>query len=168
MYMVLPEAAVNSWGWRIPFLLAGPLGFIAHYIRTKLEDSPTYQAMQDAISAQEGETQHPIRDLFRFSLKKLVISFGACMLNAVGFYVVLTYLPVYLETAVGMESGLASLATTIALVVYIGFIFISGMISDRFGRKKMLIGACVAFIVLTVPAFMLLNSGQFVTVLVVE
>ena len=38
--MVLPEAAIIEWGWRIPFLLAGPLGFIAHYIRTKLEDSP--------------------------------------------------------------------------------------------------------------------------------
>ena len=38
MYTILPDAAVNEWGWRIPFLLAGPLGLVAHYIRTKLED----------------------------------------------------------------------------------------------------------------------------------
>ena len=50
MYTILPDAAVNEWGWRIPFLLAGPLGLVAHYIRTKLEDSPTYQEMQAAIS----------------------------------------------------------------------------------------------------------------------
>ena len=54
------------------------------------------------------------------------------------------------------------------LIVYIAFIFLSGRISDRFGRKKMLIGACVGFIVLTVPAFMLLGTMNFGVILVVE
>ena len=89
MYTILPDAAVNEWGWRIPFLLAGPLGLVAHYIRTKLEDSPTYQEMQAAISKTD-DSNHPIRDLFRHHTKELIISFGAAMLNAVGFYVVLT------------------------------------------------------------------------------
>ncbi len=168
MYFMLPEDVILTWGWRVPFLLAGPLGFIAHYIRTKLEDSPIYQAMQDAMTAQPGETLHPIRDLFTKHLKKLVISFGACMLNAVGFYAVLTYLPTYLTDAVGMEAGPATMATNISLVAYVLFIFASGWLSDRFGRKKMLIIACLAFIVLTVPAFMLLNTADFLVVLVVE
>ncbi|MDO4182027.1 MAG: MFS transporter [Coriobacteriia bacterium] len=168
MLFALPETDLHTWGWRIPFLMAGPLGFIAHYIRTKLEDSPTYHAMQDAMTAQPGETLHPVRDLFQKHLKKLVISFGACMLNAVGFYAVLTYLPTYLTDAVGMDAGMATLATNISLVAYVAFVFASGWISDRFGRKRMLITACVAFIVLTVPAFMLLNTANFVVVLVVE
>lgn len=76
MYTILPDAAVNEWGWRIPFLLAGPLGLVAHYIRTKLEDSPTYQEMQAAISKTD-DSNHPIRDLFRHHTKELIISFGA-------------------------------------------------------------------------------------------
>lgn len=168
MTIFLPEDAVLMWGWRIPFLLAGPLGLVAHYIRTRLEDSPTYQAMQADFAAKESEVQHPVRDLCRNHLRELIVSFGACMLNAVGFYAVLTYLPTYLETAVGMPAEPAQMATTISLVVYVAFVFLSGKISDRFGRKRMLITACVLFVLLTVPAFMLLNTADFFIVLAVE
>lgn len=86
------------------------------------------------------------------------------MLNAVGFYAVLTYLPNYLQDTVGYDAGSSSLITTICLVAYIAFIFLSGRISDKVGRKKMLIIACVGFIIFTVPAFYLLNSQNFATI----
>ena len=160
---------VTEWGWRIPFWLAGPLGYITHYIREHLEDSPVYEQMQNDLKAKglKGEDK-PMRTLFRKHFKRLVISFGACVLNAVGFYAVLTYLPNYLETTLNYDPASASIITNIVLVVYIGFIFLSGRISDRLGRKKMLIAACVGFIVLTVPAFMLLSTMNFVIILVVE
>ena len=160
---------VTEWGWRIPFWLAGPLGYITHYIREHLEDSPVYEQMQNDLKAKglKGEDK-PMRTLIRKHFKRLVISFGACVLNAVGFYAVLTYLPNYLETTLNYDPASASIITNIVLVVYIGFIFLSGRISDRLGRKKMLIAACVGFIVLTVPAFMLLSTMNFVIILVVE
>ncbi|OUO88006.1 MFS transporter [Gordonibacter sp. An230] len=160
---------VTEWGWRIPFWLAGPLGYITHYIREHLEDSPVYEQMQNDLKAKglQGEDK-PMRTLFRKHFKRLVISFGACVLNAVGFYAVLTYLPNYLETTLNYDPALASIITNIVLVVYIGFIFLSGRISDRLGRKKMLVAACVGFIILTIPAFMLLSTMNFVVILVVE
>ena len=169
MYTIMPEAAVNEWGWRIPFILAGPLGIGAYFVNIQLEDSPTYQAMQRALKdAEASGPERPIHCLFTKHLRKLIISIGAAMLNAVGFYVVLTYLPVYLETAVMMPKNEASLITTIALITYVAFIFASGHLSDKFGRKKMLITACVCFIVFTIPAFILMSTANFVTVLVVE
>ena len=163
------SAFVVDWGWRIPFLLAGPLGFITHYIREHLQDSPVYAQMQAELNEKGLKDQDkPLKTLFTKHFRVLAISFGACVLNAVGFYAVLTYLPNYLEATLGYDAGAASTITTIVLVVYIGFIFLSGRISDKFGRKKMLIGACVGFIVFTVPAFMLLGTLDFVTVLVVE
>ena len=160
---------VTEWGWRIPFWLAGPLGYITHYIREHLEDSPVYEQMQNDLKAKglKGEDK-PMRTLIRKHFRRLVISFGACVLNAVGFYAVLTYLPNYLETTLNYDPASASIITNIVLVVYIGFIFLSGRISDRLGRKKMLIAACVGFIVLTIPAFMLLSTMNFVIILVVE
>ena len=168
MFAFMPESAVNEWGWRIPFLLAGPLGLIAHYIRTRLEDSKTYQEMHERVEESTGGSGTPMRLLLTKYTRPLIVSFGACILNAVGFYAVLTYLPVYLDTVVGMDPTQSSMITTISLIAYIAFIFGSGHLSDMFGRKKMLIIASVSFVVLTVPAFMMLNTGDFIVVLVVE
>lgn len=159
---------VVDWGWRIPFLLALPLGYITHYIRTHLEDSPVYEEMQRNLKLMGSSVKKPIRTLFKKHFRVLVVSFGACVLNAVGFYAVLTYLPNYLETTLSYDASLASVITTVVLVVYIGFIFLSGRISDHFGRKKMLIIACVGFIVCTIPAFMLLGTKNFWIILMVE
>ena len=127
-----------------------------------------YEEMQEHLKQQGSGVKHPIRTLFKKHLRVLIISFGACVLNAVGFYAVLTYLPNYLETTLNYDPSAASIITTIVLVAYIGFIFVSGRISDRFGRKKMLIIACVGFIVLTIPAFMLLGTKNFWIILLVE
>ena len=159
---------VTEWGWRIPFLLAGPLGLITHYIRTRVSDSPVYQEMQEKLEAKGESDDKPIKLLLTKHLRPLLVSFGACMLNAVGFYAVLTYLPNYLQDTVGYDAGSSSLITTICLVAYIAFIFLSGRISDKVGRKKMLIIACVGFIIFTVPAFYLLNSQNFAIILIVE
>ena len=162
------SAFVVDWGWRIPFWLALPLGYITHYIRTHLEDSPVYAQMQERMKEMGEKVEHPIRMLFTKHLRVLLISFGACVLNAVGFYAVLTYLPNYLETTLNYPPSDASTITTIVLVVYIAFIFLSGRVSDKVGRKKMLIGACVGFILFTVPAFMLLGTMNFWVILIVE
>ena len=162
------SAFVVDWGWRIPFLLAGPLGIITHYIRTRVSDSPVYQEMQDKLEAKGESDDQPIKLLLTKYLRPLIISFGACMLNAVGFYAVLTYLPNYLQDTVGYDAGASSLITTICLVAYVAFIFFSGKISDHFGRKKMLIIASVGFVIFTVPAFYLLNTMNFAVILIAE
>ena len=170
----LDSASLTAWGWRIPFLMAGPLGLVVHYIRTKLADSPVYASMTEALenkqtpATAQAKSVSPLRELFQHHFKALMISFGACMLNAVGFYTVLTYLPTYLSDTVGMASAQSSTITTVCLVLYVALVFGMGHISDKFGRKKVLIGACVAFIVLTVPAFLVLNTAQFWPVLIVE
>ena len=102
---------VVDWGWRIPFLLALPLGYITHYIRTHLEDSPVYEEMQRNLKRMGSSVKKPIRTLFKKHFRVLVVSFGACVLNAVGFYAVLTYLPNYLETTLSYGAHIRSFRT---------------------------------------------------------
>jgi MHS family proline/betaine transporter-like MFS transporter len=155
---------LESWGWRIPFLLAAPMGLIGRYIRTRLEDSPAFREL-----TQGGEVAHaPVRDMFRRHWRVLVRAVGAVLLNAVGFYVILSYMPTYLSEEIGVGTTASFLATSLALLSYVGFIFLTGLASDHVGRRTMLMAASVCFVVLTVPAFMLLESGTFVAVLAVQ
>lgn len=161
---LLSTEDMNSWGWRLPFLLAAPMGLIGRYIRTKLEDTPVFQEL-----AKEDEAIHaPAGDLFRKYWRLLILATGAVLLNAVGFYVILSYMPTYLTEVVGMGATQSYLATTVALVTYIGFILLTGLASDRFGRRRVLIAASVCFILFTVPAFMLLDTGNFAIILLVQ
>src|SRR5689334_6461752 len=66
---VLSESQLHDWGWRLPFLLAAPMGLIGRYIRTKLEDTPAFRALAEE---KEG-TKAPARDMFRNNRKQLII-----------------------------------------------------------------------------------------------
>ena len=161
---LLDAEQMQSWGWRIPFVLAAPMGLIGRYIRTKLEDSPAFKEL-----AQEDEViKAPVKSLFRDHWRRLVLAAGAVLLNAVGFYVILSYMPTYLSQELGLDETASYVATTVALVTYIGFIFITGMLSDKFGRKRVLMSASILFVLFTVPAFMLLDTGNFLLIILVQ
>ena len=67
MFSVLSDDAMNTWGWRVPFLLAGPLGLIGRYIRVHLEDSPAYQEMRAEMPQEQkaASWSEPLRLLLR-------------------------------------------------------------------------------------------------------
>ncbi|KWR71637.1 MFS transporter [Arthrobacter sp. W1] len=161
---LLSSGDLESWGWRIPFLLAAPLGLIGRYIRTKLEDSPAFVEASES-SAPESS---PVGSLLKNHWRQLVQAAGAVLLNAVGFYVILSYMPTYLSEELGLDATRSYLATTVALLTYVGFIFLTGMLSDRFGRRRVLISASVLFVLFTVPAFMALESGNFLVIVLVQ
>jgi MHS family proline/betaine transporter-like MFS transporter len=161
---VLSADQLHEWGWRLPFLLAAPMGLIGRYIRTKLEDTPAFRA----LAAEEETVKAPAFAMFKTYRKQLVIATGAVLLNAVGFYVILSYMPTYLSEELHFGAAESFLATTIALASYIGFIFLTGIASDRFGRKRMLITASLLFITLTLPEFMLLDTGNFLVIVLIQ
>lgn len=166
LHLLLTDASMEGWGWRIPFLMAGPMGLIGRYIRVHLEDSPVYRELKEDSEARLART--PIRDLFRFHLRTVLVTFGVASLNAVAFYVILSYMPTYLSQELGFPEDQSFLASSITLTVYVFMIFGMGHFSDSLGRKKMLIVACIGFIVFSVPLFMALGSASFLVVVAVE
>ncbi|MFO1208986.1 MAG: MFS transporter [Amaricoccus sp.] len=164
LFGILTEEQMQSFGWRLPFLLAFPLGLIGLYIRLKLEDTPKFRELE--------ETHHveatPVRELFTDYRKQIAIAFGVTCLNAVGFYLILSYMPTYLITEMGMGQTESFIATSISLFAYIFLIFLMGQLSDRFGRKTALITASLLFMLLTVPLFSMLDGATFLTIVLIQ
>ncbi len=164
LYGLLSEEALKEWGWRLPFLLAAPFGLVGRYIRLKLEETPSFQA---AMANAHPESV-PIKRLFKEHPKALLVAFLVACLNAVAFYLILSYMPEYLSENMGVGKTESFVAASVSLLSYVGFIFMMGKLSDRYGRKAMLIAASVLFVVLTVPLFMAFGWGGFGLILLIQ
>lgn len=164
LFYILSPEQMQSYGWRLPFLLAAPLGVVGLYIRLKLEDTPKFRELEKSHHVEAT----PVRELFTTYRRQIAIAFGATCLNAVGFYLILSYMPTYLITEMGMGQTKSFIAVSISLVAYIFFIFLMGSLSDRFGRKTALIAASVLFMALTVPLFSMLDGATFWTIVAIQ
>ncbi|MFJ4156230.1 MFS transporter [Pseudomonas sp. NPDC089752] len=142
MTYFLGSETMQSGGWRIPFLVAGPMGIISMYIRLKLEDSPEFLALLKA-----GETSKaPLRDVWKWK-RSIALVFMIISLHSSIFYLVLTYASTYMSRVLNFDNGTTLLygflaSSSAALVMPLG-----GMFTDRYGRKKFLlvVGALATF-----------------------
>ncbi|WP_425129963.1 MFS transporter [Burkholderia vietnamiensis] len=164
LHAVMTTQQLHDFGWRLPFLLAAPFGLVGRYIRVRLEDTPKFKALEGAHHV----AQAPATELLTKYRGKMLIAFGVTCLNAVAFYLVLSYMPTYLSTEMGMGETASFVAATISLAAYIALIFLMGTLSDRVGRKTMLIGASVLFAILTVPLFKGLVGASFATIVMIQ
>lgn len=150
----LDPDAVNAWGWRIPFLLTGPLGIIGFYIRTKVEDTPEFKSLQE----HDTVPQSPVKEVFQKNWKQLLQTSGIEIMMNVCFYIVLVYLLTYQEEVIGMDASHAALLSTAASITALILVPICGALSDRFGRKPLLMASAVLMVVLAYPLFALMHN----------
>jgi MHS family proline/betaine transporter-like MFS transporter len=150
----LTEANMTSWGWRIPFLVTAPLGLVGVYLRRKLNDSPEFENAQE-----RGEMRIPFLQLLAQAWRRLLMLVGIVILLNVGYYIMLTYLPEYLTKQLGLSETQAALTLIGIYVMMMILIAPIGKLSDKFGRRPMLQIACGGFFLLSVPSFLLVNTG---------
>lgn len=152
----LGDSAMNDWGWRIPFLIAGPLGWIGLYLRQHLEDSPEYRAV-----AESGKTESaPLRAAVTKAWGALLFCVGFVVLKAVGHWTLQTFMPSYLATELHFSRLNAYAITTIGLFAIAIMVPFMGYLSDRFGRKPLMLAGCAGFILFSYPAMMVMAQGD--------
>ncbi|GAA3789501.1 MULTISPECIES: MFS transporter [Amycolatopsis] len=150
----LGDAAMAAWGWRIPFLVAGPLGIVGLYIRLRLEDTPEFRALADRHEV----AQSPLREALRYRREILTVA-GLAGLHTTAFYLVLTFMVSYLTQTVRFGTGLALTATLAgAVAALVPMPFVSAW-SDRIGRRPVLITLSAAIAVLAVPVLAVIRSS---------
>ncbi|MFF7705989.1 glycine betaine/L-proline transporter ProP [Pseudomonas sp. NPDC007930] len=158
---LLSEEQLLSWGWRVPFFIAGPLGLFGLYMRLKLEETPAFQAHTEA-KAKQGDSApaHTLRELFSLHRSALLKCVGLVLVFNVTDYMLLTYMPSYLSVTLGYAETKGLLLILIVMLVMMPLNVLGGHFSDRLGRKPMIIGACVALLVLAIPCLKLIGSGH--------
>ncbi|MFD4626950.1 glycine betaine/L-proline transporter ProP [Streptomyces sp. NPDC058475] len=169
---VLGSGGMESWGWRVPFLVAGPIGLVGLYLRLRLDETPAFQKLEDesshkasdAASAVEATAKGDLAKIFRDYWPTLILC--VCLVGAYNItdYMLLSYMPTYLSDEMGYSEthGLLILIATMAVLMLI--ISQVGKLSDRFGRKPMLMAGMLGFLVLSVPAFLLVQQGGLAAV----
>ncbi|MDP9697018.1 UNVERIFIED_ORG: MHS family proline/betaine transporter-like MFS transporter [Arthrobacter globiformis] len=167
LQVTLGEAAMEEWGWRLPFLVAGPLGLIAIYFRNKIEESPQFQATlgaQEAAASEAAASDKAVASgpmgIMRTYWRQIVLAMilaGAA--NTVG-YALTSYMPTYLTESKGYDPVHGTLLTIPVLVVMSLCIPLTGRLSDRIGRRPVLWIGAGSTVLFAVPAFMLIGIGD--------
>lgn len=158
---VLPAGALDAWGWRIPFLLALPLGAVALRLRTALEEPPGAAARTAAPPGGAAPLPADPRGgpLRRGELgRAVVLGIGRIMGWCAAGYAFLVVLPSYLQASLGTSLREALLVTALAQAGFAASILPAGMLSDRIGRRPVMLAGALCVVVSAFPLLHLLRS----------
>src|SRR6267154_261045 len=147
----MSKEAFSAWGWRLPFLISIILVSISLYIRLKMKESPIFSSIKSAgmTSAQ------PLKDAFGKweNLKRVLISlFGATAGQGVVWYTGQFYALFYLQTILKVNTKTANIIIAIALLCAMPFFTLFGSLSDKIGRKWLMMAACLLAVVTYLPS----------------
>ena len=148
----MSPATFQDWGWRLPFLLSIVLVAISLYIRLKMKESPIYTQ----IKAAGMSSTKPLTDAFTQwpNLKRVLISLvGATAGQGVVWYTGQFYALFYLQTVLKLNAKSANIDVAIALVLSMPFFTVFGAISDRIGRKKLMMTSLLLAVIFYIPIY---------------
>ncbi|MGW9113449.1 MFS transporter [Microbacterium sp. NPDC055683] len=156
--------AMIEYGWRIPFLVALPLGVVAIWFRLRIPETPAYEVAESSGETEaDGEdpmARHGIVGIFRHFWRQILVAMAIVAATNTAGYALTSYMPTYLEKDVGVSNLMAAMATVPVLIVMAACLPLVGRLSDRVGRKPVYLAAVAATLVLMVPAFAVMQIGE--------
>lgn len=147
---LLSPEALHDWGWRIPFFTALPMGAVALWLRVSMEETPSFVQQREKPVVTQASTAA--------TFKTILMGIGRVMVWSAAGYTYLVIMPTYLQSA--LHTGF-NRALLIAVISNIGFaltIIPSGMLSDRIGRRTVMIIATVLLLILALPLLKILQA----------
>ncbi|MCF8609527.1 MFS transporter [Gordonia sp. HY285] len=155
-----------TWGWRVPFLFALPLGVVGLYLRSQLDDSPVFTEVDNERSAKARKKHIDEPSIFaqlKTTLvgywRPIVIMFGMVVALNVTQYTLLAYQPDYLKNTLGMDEAQGSIVILIGQLTMMALIPFFGALSDRVGRKPMWWTSLIGLFIFALPMYWLMGQG---------
>ncbi|BET50440.1 glycine betaine/L-proline transporter ProP [Kitasatospora aureofaciens] len=162
MTALLSDGDLTSWGWRIPFLIAGPMGIVGLYLRMRLEETPAFAA--EVAKAETARPKVPLREMVTGQWRALLLCVGLVLVFNVTDYMLLSYMPSYLTSELEYDEthGLLVVLGVMALMMVVQPF--AGALTDRVGRRPVIAAGCAGFLLLSVPALLLIREGSLLAV----
>ncbi|HAT2204196.1 TPA: MHS family MFS transporter [Kluyvera intermedia] len=148
---LLSTEALHDWGWRIPFFIAIPLGGVALWLRVNMEETPSFVR-------QQTQSTPPQAASFASTLKAIITGIGRLMVWSAAGYTYLVIMPTYLQSALHTGFNQALLIAVISNAGFALTIIPSGMLSDRIGRRAVMVTAAVMLLILALPLLKILQA----------
>ena len=155
-FSLAPETFL-SWGWRIPFLVGGPLGLVGLYLRLKLSETPAFE-QKDSSDEEDQGVGAEVKETFARHPRALLVCTGLVIAFNVADYMLLTYMPTYLSENLRFDHTLGLLIVLVVMVVMMGLTLVVGRLSDRVGRRRIILAGSIGFLVAAIPGFLIIQS----------
>lgn len=158
-FTAMPAPAYDSYGWRLPFLIAGPVALVGLYLRLRMDDTPAFQAIED----DDRKESVPLRTVVTRHWRSVLLVMAIAGLNSVAMYMLTSYMPTYLEENTGTGASAAAITNSAVVILACVLVPFLGRLSDAIGRRKVLLTGAAGLVVLAGPAFWVLSHGSVAT-----
>ncbi|MFI5615027.1 MFS transporter [Amycolatopsis sp. NPDC051903] len=155
----LPERDFVAWGWRIPFLLSAIVVLVGLYVRLRVQESDTFRAVRES----ERSHRAPVKILLRDNRREVVAGTLTKFVEAAVFPFYTVFLVSYAKSQ-GIDSGIVLDGVIIAIVAELVLLPVWGALTDRVGRRPVYLAATVLNLVLVVPSFLAVQTGNSVLI----
>ncbi|HLG87339.1 MAG TPA: MFS transporter [Alphaproteobacteria bacterium] len=150
MTSLMPQAEIESWGWRLPFFFGLMIAPVGLYLRAGMEEGEAFlRAVKSARS--------PLMEVWHGYRGSVAISFGITILGTAVVYLVVFYMPTYATKLLGIPARAAFLSATVSSLLYSLINPLAGRLSDKIGRTKLVLAAALALTLFAVPLYRLLT-----------
>ncbi|HWN35151.1 MAG TPA: MFS transporter [Pseudonocardia sp.] len=157
----LSTEALDSWGWRLTFVIGGVLAAVMIPLRNMLEETVVFRRCQESGVI----VKSPVREVLRRQPRAVLLAFAISTVGSVSYFLNISYVPTFLDSVVHLAQTSALLLGTLAAAIIIAVTPLIGYVSDRVGRRPTMLVIAFVLVVTTVPFFATLLGGSTTVVL---
>ena len=163
----LSPEALDSWGWRLAFIVAALLGLVGLWLRSSVEETDSFTNAKARSEKSTEQRRNSVFTMFTKHPKATLRVFGITIAGTLLYYMWVSYMPTYAAVATGIPLNQALTANFIAVGVFLVLLPFAGILSDKIGRKPTMTAFAAGFLFFSWPAFAMLN-GNFWMLLLIE
>jgi MHS family proline/betaine transporter-like MFS transporter len=160
----LSQQSLYAWGWRLPFIFGITLGAVGWYMRTKLEDTPAYKKVEESKQVEKS----PVKTAFANNYVGIIKAMGLTAIWTVSYYILLIFMPTYINKMLHLPLNRSLLSNFFSFILLLALMPVFGHLSDKIGRKPVLLTSCLGFAVCTYPLFVWIGDGNFMKLVVAQ